>query len=64
VERELAEGDAVYLAAGGHGLRTEEDTVLLALKQGPYGGPDALSSTRVSPALISTNLPTPAAVIS
>ncbi len=38
-ERELGEGDVVYLAAGGHGLRTEEDTVLLALKQGPYGGP-------------------------
>lgn len=39
-ERVLSEGDAVYLPSGGHGLRTEEDTVLLALKQGPYGGPD------------------------
>jgi quercetin dioxygenase-like cupin family protein len=39
-ERQLDAGDAVYLAAGGHGLRTEEDTVVLALKQGPYGGPD------------------------
>lgn len=38
-ERVLTAGDAVYLASGGHGLRTEEDTVLLALKQGPYGGP-------------------------
>ena len=31
-------GDLVLLVAGGHGLRFREPTVLLEIKQGPYGG--------------------------
>ena len=37
--RELTSGDAVLSVAGGHGFRMIEDTVLLEVKQGPYGGP-------------------------
>jgi quercetin dioxygenase-like cupin family protein len=36
--RELAQGDVLVLVAGGHGFRVLEDTVLLEVKQGPYGG--------------------------
>ena len=36
--RELREGDAVLLLAGGHGFRMHEDTVLTEVKQGPYSG--------------------------
>jgi hypothetical protein len=36
--RELAVGDAVLSLGGGHGFRMLEDTVLLEIKQGPYGG--------------------------
>lgn len=32
-------GDVVLLVAGGHAFRMVEDTVLLEVKQGPYGGP-------------------------
>jgi hypothetical protein len=38
--RELLPGDLVLLVSGGHGIRMLEDTVLLELKRGPYGGPD------------------------
>jgi hypothetical protein len=37
---ELAAGDLIVLLAGGHGFRMLEDTVLLEIKQGPYGGTD------------------------
>jgi len=37
-KRELNEGDIVLLVAGGHGFHMMEDTVLLEVKQGPYGG--------------------------
>jgi hypothetical protein len=36
--RELQAGDAVLCVRGGHGFRMLEDTVLLEVKQGPYGG--------------------------
>jgi hypothetical protein len=36
--RELGTGDLVILVTGGHGFRMIEDTVLLEVKQGPYGG--------------------------
>jgi len=36
--RELGAGDLVVSLAGGHGFRMLEDTVLLEVKQGPYGG--------------------------
>ena len=36
--REMGPGDVIVLAAGGHGFRLIEDTVLLEVKQGPYGG--------------------------
>ena len=36
----LDEGDVILLVAGGHGFRMLEDTVLLEIKQGPYGGLD------------------------
>jgi len=36
--RELSTGDLVVSLAGGHGFRMLEDTVLLEVKQGPYGG--------------------------
>ncbi|MFO0677927.1 MAG: hypothetical protein U0169_15430 [Polyangiaceae bacterium] len=38
--RELGTGDCAIFVAGGHGLRMHEHTVLLEVKQGPYGGPD------------------------
>jgi hypothetical protein len=38
--RDLEAGDLVILLAGGHGFRMQEDTVLLEVKQGPYGGMD------------------------
>jgi hypothetical protein len=34
----LAAGDLILMLGGGHGLRTQEDTLLLELKQGPYAG--------------------------
>lgn len=37
--RELLSGDAVLSVGGGHGFRMVEDTLLLEVKQGPYGGP-------------------------
>lgn len=37
-ERELGPGDLIVLVAGGHGFAMLEDTVLLEIKQGPYGG--------------------------
>ncbi len=36
--RELGTGDLVISLGGGHGFRMLEDTVLLEVKQGPYGG--------------------------
>lgn len=36
--RDLVPGDAVLSVGGGHGFRMTEDTVLLEVKQGPYGG--------------------------
>jgi hypothetical protein len=33
---ELNAGDVIVLAAGGHGFRVHEDTVLCEVKQGPY----------------------------
>lgn len=36
--RELLPGDAILSVSGGHGFRMIEDTVLLEIKQGPYGG--------------------------
>ena len=36
--RVLGTGDLVILVTGGHGFRMIEDTVLLEVKQGPYGG--------------------------
>jgi hypothetical protein len=36
--REMFPGDAVLSVSGGHGFRMIEDTVLLEIKQGPYGG--------------------------
>ena len=36
--REMVVGDVVVLMSGGHGFRLQEDTVLLEVKQGPYGG--------------------------
>ena len=36
--REMRPGDAVLSVGGGHGFRMLEDTVLLEVKQGPYGG--------------------------
>ena len=35
---ELRQGDILVMAAGGHGFRMLEDTVLLEIKQGPYPG--------------------------
>lgn len=35
---ELGTGDLVLSLGGGHGFRMLEDTVLLEVKQGPYGG--------------------------
>ncbi|UCC65040.1 MAG: hypothetical protein JSV36_08400 [Anaerolineae bacterium] len=36
--RTLEEGDVLTLVGGGHGFHMKEDTVLLEIKQGPYGG--------------------------
>jgi quercetin dioxygenase-like cupin family protein len=36
--RELRTGDLILLVKGGHGIRIQEDTVLLEIKQGPYLG--------------------------
>jgi hypothetical protein len=36
--RTLEPGDVLTLISGGHGFRMKEDTVLLEIKQGPYGG--------------------------
>jgi hypothetical protein len=36
--RELKQGDIAVLVGGGHGLRQIEDTILIEVKQGPYGG--------------------------
>jgi hypothetical protein len=36
--RELQPGDAVLSVGGGHAFRMTEDTVLLEVKQGPFGG--------------------------
>jgi hypothetical protein len=36
---ELEAGDVAILIGGGHAMRMHEDTVLLEIKQGPYGGP-------------------------
>jgi hypothetical protein len=36
--REMVAGDAMLSIGGGHGFRMIEDTVLLEVKQGPYGG--------------------------
>jgi quercetin dioxygenase-like cupin family protein len=36
--RDMATGDVIVLMAGGHGFRLLEDTILLEVKQGPYGG--------------------------
>lgn len=35
---EMGPGDVALLMAGGHGFQFLEDTVLLEVKQGPYGG--------------------------
>jgi quercetin dioxygenase-like cupin family protein len=36
--REMGGGDVIVLMSGGHGFRLIEDTILLEVKQGPYGG--------------------------
>lgn len=36
--RVLEQGDVLTLIAGGHGFQMLEDTVLMEVKQGPYGG--------------------------
>lgn len=36
--RRLEQGDVLTLIEGGHGFRMKEDTVLLEVKQGPFGG--------------------------
>ena len=36
--RPLEQGDVLTLISGGHAFRMKEDTVLLEIKQGPYGG--------------------------
>jgi hypothetical protein len=38
-EVELHPGDGIVLLAGGHGIRMLDETSLLEVKQGPYGGP-------------------------
>jgi quercetin dioxygenase-like cupin family protein len=37
---ELRAGDVVVLVGGGHGFRMHEDTRLLEVRSGPYGGPE------------------------
>jgi len=34
----LSGGDKIFLAAGGHGFKMLEDTVIFEVKQGPYPG--------------------------
>ena len=36
--RELAEGDVIFLAAGGHGFEILDDADIVEVKQGPYMG--------------------------
>ncbi len=36
--RELEAGDFVLMVSGGHGFHILEDTILLEIKLGPYGG--------------------------
>lgn len=36
--RELRPGDVLFVVEGGHSFRMLEDTTLLEIKQGPYGG--------------------------
>ena len=36
--RELRTGDVILLASGGHGLEFLEETEIIEVKQGPYGG--------------------------
>lgn len=36
--RELASGDVIFLASGGHGFEMLEDTEIIEVKQGPYCG--------------------------
>lgn len=36
--REVSAGDLLIVVSGGHGFRMLEDTVILEVKQGPYGG--------------------------
>jgi mannose-6-phosphate isomerase-like protein (cupin superfamily) len=38
VTKTMSQGDVITLIGGGHGFRMKEDTVLLEIKQGPYGG--------------------------
>jgi mannose-6-phosphate isomerase-like protein (cupin superfamily) len=35
---DLQQGDVIVIAAGGHGFRVMEDTVLMEVKQGPFTG--------------------------
>jgi len=37
-QRELAAGDVVLLAEGGHGLEMLEESEIIEVKQGPYAG--------------------------
>ena len=36
--RTLSSGDTLFLASGGHGFTMLEDTEMIEVKQGPYGG--------------------------
>ena len=38
VSKRLSAGDIIILVSGGHGFKLLEDTVLVEIKQGPYGG--------------------------
>ncbi|HVN65257.1 MAG TPA: hypothetical protein VMT31_01435 [Methanomicrobiales archaeon] len=38
---QLAAGDTIFLAAGGHGFSILEDTDIVEVKQGPYAGSEA-----------------------
>lgn len=37
-EKELNEGDIIFLADCGHGFRIKEDSEIFEIKQGPYAG--------------------------
>jgi len=39
-QRDLAQGDVILLASGGHGFEVIEDVALIEIKQGPYLGDD------------------------